>query len=187
MFPVDKFSKVTIEQLVDIRISDTRYYRNRARGNKSPLFMISLTSSPLPYEEHTEVSAQIEAYEGELEIFQITNPLPALAVFTNKNVNATFSRGTKTIVITGNHAFRVGDFVQFNNHLKVYRISEVISGANTTISLSCPLIETIINTTQLIYGANVIFQVCLSDNYSQEVSIRNSKFGVVDVELIEQA
>lgn len=187
MFPVDKFSQIEIEQITDTRAPDQRYFRNRARGSKSPYFMISLTSVPLRYEEHTEVSAQIESYEGEFEIFTIQNPLPALASFSNKNVNATFLKGSKTVVISNSNTFRVGDFVKFSNHSKVYRIASVAAATNTTIGLSCPLVESINNTTDLIYGANVVFQVCLADSYSQSVSIKNSKFGIVDVELIEQA
>ena len=187
MFPVDKFSQISVEQMTDTRTPSARYYRNRARGNKAPFFMLALTTPPLPYAEHMEVSAQIESYEGELEIFTLQNPLPELASFSNKNVNAAFAAGVKSVVIGGSHAFRVGDFVQFTNHSKVYRIASVATASNTTIGLSCPLVESINNTTDLIYGANVVFQVCLSDNYSQEVEARNGKFGVVDVELIEQA
>jgi hypothetical protein len=186
MFPVDRFSEISIEQMTDTRIPKERYFRNRARGNKSPYFMIALTTPPLPYAEHMEVSAQIESYEGELEIFTLENPIVSLTAFTNKNVNATYLAGVKSLVITGSHAFRVGDLIQFDNHSKVYRISSVVRTTNTTVGISCPLVESINSATDLLYGANVVFQVCLNSSYSQEIDAK-SKFGVVDVELIEQA
>ena len=179
--------EISIEQVTDIRSPDDRYFRNRARGIRAPYFRLSLTTPPLEYAEHMEVSAQIESFEGAFEVFTFANPLPALASFANQNVNASFAKGVKSVVIAGSHAFRVGDFIKFSNHAKVYRISSVTPGTNTTIGLSCPLIESISAVTDLIYGANVNFQVCLSNNYSQEVSGKNGNFGMVDVELIEQA
>lgn len=187
MFPINLFSQISIEQVTDNRAPDDRYFRNRARGSRSPYYRLSLTTPMLDYEEHTEASAQIESFEGEFEIFTVSNPFVPLASFANQNVNATFAKGVKSVSITGSHAFRVGDFVKFSNHAKVYRISSVTPGTNTTIKLSCPLLESISNTTDLIYGANVNFQVCLSSSYSQEVKASDGNFGIVDVELIEQA
>ena len=187
-FPTDVFSGVVIEQITDTRVSKTRYYRNRARGNKAPFFMVALTSPPLPYSEYMATMAVIESYEGALEIFALPNPLPALAAFPDYALDVTANAGSKTVILDRQANYRAGDLIQFSSHAKAYRIASVSIGSGvTTIGLSCPLLETVLTSDDVLYGANVIFQVCLEDVSPMDIQASQSKFGVIDVELIEQA
>lgn len=186
-YPIHPYAKIEIEQINDIRTSKSRYYRNRARGNKSSYFMLAITSPAIPYAEFVAYSAQIEALEGELSIFTLPNPLPPLASFSGHTVATTANQGVKQITIDTASNYRVGDFVQFAGHAKVYRISGVAQGAQITLTLSCPLVETVTAGTAITYGADVEFQLCMTSNYSATTDAKNSKFGVITSELIEQA
>nr|WP_136252880.1 hypothetical protein [Ningiella ruwaisensis] len=181
-------AKISIEQMVDTRTSKTRYFRNRARGNKSPFFMLAITSPPMPYAEFMAYSAMVNSLEGSLEVFDLPNPLPALASFSGHRPDTTFNRGLKVIDIDTDADYKPGDFIQFDNHKKVYQIASKsnISGA-IRLTLTCPLVETISTATTVLYGDDVVFQVCLNNQFSAEVDAGKSKFGVIDVELIEQA
>ena len=186
-FPTDKFSQIEIEQITDTRTPDARYFRNRARGNKAPFFMIALTSAKLAYAEYLGVIAKLESYENGLEIFTLPNPKPALAAFPNYLLQANVSAGNKTVSLNRIADYQVGDFIQFSNHAKVYRISQITTGTRTVIGLSCPLVESVTTSHNVIYGANVVFQVCLEDMSPMKIQESIAKRFIVDVELIEQA
>lgn len=188
-FPVSLFQKISFEQITDTRMVDERYYRNRQRGNKAPFFMISCTTIPLDYEAYMAASAKIESYESGLELFTLPNPFPITGTqFPDYNLNATVSAGVKSVVMDRVVDYKVGQFIQFSSHSKVYRIADTSSnGVNTTVSLTCPLLEGVLNTDSVTYGANVLFQLCVNDQFTTEVEANNGKFSVIDVELIEQA
>ena len=187
-FPIDKFRVAEIEQIDDIRTPKTRYYRDRAVGNKDSYFMIPVTSIPLKYNEYMRVSAIIQSYRGSLEIFELNNPFPAIESFTNLALDSNALAKQSTIYIDGSRGVAVGDFIQFSNHPKVYWIADVSTAASrTTVKLTCPLAENITTSDSVIYGSDVVFQVCLGDSLSSQISSDSSKYGVVDVELIEQA
>jgi hypothetical protein len=187
-FPTSKFSEYEIEQVTDTRISDERYFRNRARGNKACYYLITLTTPNIEYSEYIALCAKLESYENGLIIFQLPNPQVSLATFGEQSVSRNAATGTDEVSLLGQRSFKVGDFVQFNNHPKAYRFHDVDVRATTTvIKLSCPLVEAVPTSTKMIYGANVNFQVSLNSKFVQKTSVKNSKFGIVDVELIEQA
>lgn len=186
-FPIGEFSFISIQPMVDTRFNDPRYYMNVARGNKSPYYVMSLTTSKLPYDEYMALTAVIEASEGILETFTIAHPLPALATFSDQNVHANFNAGSKEVLITGNREFKVGDYIQFSTHTKVYRIASVLRQTNTTIGLTCPLVEDILSSSTMKYGENVEWKFRLNSEFSTDIAARESKFGIIDVELIEQA
>lgn len=186
-FPVNKFSKISIEQVDDTRTPDARYYRTKAQGNKTSYFLFSLTSPPLPYVEYMALSAKVISYRGALLNFSLPNPIPAIAANTGNSVINEAVRGGLQVDVTTSGTYSAGDFIQFSNHNKAYMISDVEVSANVTLTLTSPLYKTVPSSSLVIYGADVVFNVSLNDEYSAEISVKNSKFGVVDVEVLEQA
>ncbi|MFW8589814.1 hypothetical protein ACOI22_03330 [Glaciecola sp. 2405UD65-10] len=183
IFPVDKFAKVEIEQRNDIRASKERLTRNRARGTKSPYFALMLTTPSIPYNEYIPLSAAVDGYEGALEIFVVQNPIPSIYENENDNTIDFEPKGSKTIGIdyTGNYS--AGDFIQFSGSTKAYRIMEV---DGQSITLTHPLLTDIAAGESVYYGKNVQFQMCVNDTHTTTIDVKQSKFGIIDVELIEQ-
>lgn len=184
-FPIYKFRSIEIEQINDIRITNDRLFRNRARGVRQPYFIISLTSIPLKRNEYLALSAEVISYEGAYEIFEFNNPVPALSVVSGSVVFEQTLKGDKTIRIQSGANYQTGDFIQFEGSTKAYLIAGVTNSAGIqTIRLSCPLIKTIALNATVFYGADVVFQMAVRKTNSVQIS--TSKFGVIDVELIEQ-
>ncbi|GBL02928.1 hypothetical protein [Glaciecola sp. KUL10] len=187
-YPYHPNSKIEITQVNDTRISKARYYRNRARGNRASYYMISITSPSLPYDQYMELCALYESLEDGLEIFKLPNPLRPLAAFSGHTVESATQAGLKQINIDTNEPYKVGDFIQFDNHVKVYRIAGVlVDGAILTITLACPLYTSVPANTLVKYGADVEFQCSLLNEFRSTINANKSDRGVIDVELIEQA
>jgi hypothetical protein len=187
-YPTHEHSKISFEQLDDTRIQGARYYRNRARGNKASFFMFAITSPLLPYAEYMAHTALINALEGALEIFPFANPLPPLATFSGHSLSVNASRGDKSVTVATTADYKPGDFIQFSNHPKGYQIATKTAGSGViTVGLSCPLLEPVTTSHDVLYGADVVFQMSLNSSFTADIDAQNSKFGVIDVELIEQA
>lgn len=183
IFPIDKFAKVEIEQRNDIRAPKERLTRNRARGTRSPYFALMLATPSIPYNEYIPLSAAIDGYEGALEIFVIQNPIPS--IYENENdVTIDYEqKGSKQISINYAGNYSAGDFIQFSGHAKAYRIMSV-DGQN--ITLTHPLVQDVADGATVRYGKHVQFQMCINDTHTTTIDVKQSKFGIIDVELIEQ-
>ncbi|QJR79603.1 hypothetical protein CA267_001720 [Alteromonas pelagimontana] len=193
-FPVDKFSDASFELVPDTRLPSARLFRYRSKGSKDPYYMISLTSSMLDYAEGMGVAAVIDSYMGGEAIFPLPNPFPEIASHTGLTLAQVVQRGARQIVIAGlptnrSNAVPAGDFIQISGSEKAYQIAigdDSDSTGRALVTLSQPVIQAYSASAQIAYGKHVEFQVCVEDRSSCEVSAKNSKFIVHDVELIEQ-
>lgn len=187
-FPVDKFSSVEIEQVSDTRVSSPRLFRYRSSGNKSPYWMISLTSAPLAYADGVALSAYLDGLQGALTVFDLPNPLPALATNTGCQITTTAGDGASSLTVNTPNDCRAGDFIQIAGNSKVYRITQDSLGAGTkTITITPPLVASVPTApTNFNYGQDVTFQVALENRSNGTVSASSGKFITHDVELIEQ-
>tara|TARA_B100001063_G_C16778208_1_gene567788 strand:+ start:2555 stop:3142 length:588 start_codon:yes stop_codon:yes gene_type:complete len=194
MFPIDKFSAVKAELVVDSRAPAARLYRYKSAGTLTPYYRFTLTSPPLEYREAMAVDATLDSYHGNLVNFPLQNPLPQIKSRTGLFLYVTASKGDSQITVGGFPSNEVdaavaGDFLKITGSQKSYRIlSDATANASgqCVIKLTQPLIQAYSAPAVIDYGADVVFQVCMEDRDSGEVSVQNNKFVVHDVELIEQ-
>lgn len=187
-FPYDKFKALSYEQVNDIRLPGQRYFRNRQRGNKASFFMINLQTPQIPYNEYMALVPKVNAYEQGLELFDLPNPWPPENSLGTQLVDATANINSKTFITVGQPDLRDGAFIRFNNHAKVYQIASTeVFGSDTRVHLSSGLVEQITGSNTFVYGSDVNFQVCIIDPLVAEIDASNSKFGVIDINVIEQA
>jgi hypothetical protein len=193
-FPLTEFSNVSITQVVDARMPKTRYLRSRVEGNRRPYFMVELTTTPLPYAEGMAAAAYMDSLKVGLTVFALPNPLPALATRTGLSSNGINLPESTSITLDGatpsqTNALVGGDFIQYTNHQKVYRLvgNKNANGAGEVTATITPELFSQVNNNEVIqYGENVVFQVCLDDYVSMDVRANNGKFIVFTVTLIEQ-
>lgn len=193
--PTDQFAQINIEQIVDVRLSGgNRYRRNRRLGNKKPYWMISLTTVPLDYSEGVKLSAYLNSLLGELSVFSLKNPLPALAVRSGVSTSSTAGKNDTTVALGGfsasqPQAVMAGDFIRFNGHSKVYRVTATAnanSGGTAVVKVTPPLMQSVNSATGVEYGADVNFQVSLRDTVEMSVNGSDAGYSVYNIDLIEQ-
>lgn len=194
MFPIDKFSSVNIELVSDSRSPKARLSRWKSEGNKSPYYSLTLTSPPLDYREGRAVAAKLDSYHGNLTNFNLNNPIPPIKAHTGLFLYQAASKNSNQVVIGGFSpnqidAVAAGDFIQIGSDTKVYGIAEdsdANSSSRCTVKLSQSLIDDHASTEPVAYGKDVVFQVCMEDRDSADITVKDNKFIVHDVELIEQ-
>ena len=193
-FRLTDFASVSITQVLDIRTTGNRYKRSRVEGNKKPYWMIELTTSPLPYAQGMAAAAYLDSLKGSLEIIKLPVPLPNLVNRSGLTNTSADDAGDKVASINGfsnnlNNAVLAGDFIQFTNHQKVYRIVNN-AASNGSGQLSATITPELFKSTTLNepvkYGDAVLFQCCLDDYVSMDVSANDSKFVVFNITLVEQ-
>ena len=193
-FPITDFARVNITQVVDARMPKPRYRRSRVEGNQRPYWMLEITSTALPYNEAMGAAAYLDSLKGGLTLFSFPMPLPALTIrsgLTNYAANAKDSAIANIGGFTANqpNASLGGDFIQFTNHQKVYRLvnTKNATAAGRVIADITPELFVGTTTSEAIkYGSDVSFQVCLDDYVTMEVTANNGKFVVFNLTLIEQ-
>lgn len=192
-FPTDKFASVNFELVSDTRTPSARLYRNRNKGSKTPFYMFSLTTPPLPYVEAMEVGAMLDSFQGALEVFTLNNPIPSIKQHNGLYLVSAATKGDTSITIGGfptnlTKAASV-DFIKLEGSPKCYRIkapADSNSSGQAVVELTQALIQNYPINTLIDYGENVVFQVSMENRDSGDISSRNSKYIVHDVELIEQ-
>lgn len=186
-FPVNKFSQVSIEQVVDVIAPKERLKRVKRQGSKSPYWLISLTTTPLEYAEGMAFFAYLNSQLGALNNFVLPNPKPEIATHPSAAVSVDAAKGSTTL--TFDSAVMPGDFFNVAGHAKTYQIvmsGSADSGGNVTATITPPLMEAVTSGTAIKYGSDAEFQVSLRQTLPAEISANNSKYMIFDIELIEQ-
>jgi hypothetical protein len=194
VLPFSKFSAVSITQKVDIRLPKDRYSRSRVEGNKRPYWVIDLTSTPITdFADAEEKAAYLDSLKEGLTLFPLPNPRRPIAQYLGLSSQSAASKNASTVTIKDfatnlTKAAMAGDFIQYANHPKAYRIKETspsdVSGFSI-VTLNTGLFADVPINTAINYGKDVIFQVCLSDSYEMKDKA-NGKLSVFDLALIEQ-
>jgi hypothetical protein len=194
-FRITRYSKIEITQVVDVRTTaKNKYNRARIEGPNRAFWQIDMTTPPLPYAEAMGVAAYLDSLKGSLEIIEVPNPLPELATRTGLTTLAIDAKESKTLRIDGfishqSNAVVAGDFVQHSTSQKVHRIVNT-ANANDSNNVSATITPELYANTEagglLKYGDAVIFQCCLDEYYSMNVSASNGKFVVFNITLMEQ-
>lgn len=194
-FPINEFSKLSLEPVVNTKFSDkARYNRSRGIGAKRDFWMISVTNPPVPYREGMGIGAVLNSYRGGYEITALPNPFPALEARTGLRINsASLDESTtievKNLPISNSVAMAGGDFINISGHPKVYQIVFNVSSNSSgvgTATITPPLFQDVPSNTEISYGEDVVFQVCLDDVVSAEVDAKAGKFMVFSFDLMEQ-
>lgn len=194
-FPTNKFSFLQPELITDVRTSKQRYFRSRTEGPLESYWQISATTPPLEYAEGMGVAAKLDSFIGELTVFNLNNPFPQIVANSGLSVDTSVIEGVTAVDLTGfpasqTGAARAGDFFQFANSTKVYRITDDSNSDGTgkaTVNFTPPLYANANATTLVNYGDAVAFQVCMIDRSQGGINASNGKNIIHDVVLIEQA
>lgn len=193
-FRLTKFESVSITQVVDVRSTGNRYKRSRVEGNQKPYWMIELVTPPMPYAEGMAAAAYLDSLMGSLEIIQFPCPLPELVTRSGVTNTAIDTAGTKLVGLSDftnslSDAVKAGDFMQYTNHQKVYRLvndGNANSSGDLTATITPPLFVATTSGEAIKYGGDVSFPCCLEDYVSMDVSAKNSKLIVFSITLVEQ-
>jgi len=194
MFPINKFSSVNVELVSDSRAPKERLKRYKSEGPKTPFYRFTLTTPPLPLREGMAVAAVLDSYHGNIKNFDLRNPIPQQKAQSGLYLYQDANKGADTVVLAGAQPNEVdaviaGDFIQINGSRKAYRIlsdANATAAGRVTVKLTQPLIQSYISPSVVKYGENVVFQVCMEDRDSADITAKDSKFISHDVELIEQ-
>lgn len=194
MFPIDKFSSVKAELVSFVIAPEERLRRYKSASSKSPLYRFTLTSPPLDFREAMAVDAVLDSYHGNLTNFQLKNPIPQQKQNTGLFLQQHASKGDETISIGGfaaseQDAVIAGDFISINGNTKGYRVcfdADANSAGIAEVTLTQTLLQDHLSPSTIKYGEEVVFQVCMEDRDSADITAEQSKFVVHDVELIEQ-
>lgn len=194
MFPINKFSSVNTELVSDSRAPKERLKRYKSEGPKTPYYRFTLTTPPLPLREGMALAAVLDSYHGNINNFDLSNPIPQQKAQTGLYLYQAANKGAGTVVLAGAQPNEVdaviaGDFIQINGSRKAYRIladSNANSSGHVEVKLTQALIQNYLAPSVVKYGANVVFQVCMEDRDSADITAKDSKFISHDVELIEQ-
>lgn len=150
------------------------------------------------YSAGMELYAFLVSLGGTGGAFLLPNPLPQIgsgSVVGNATTRALIAKGdTSAPVDSLNNSqtgvFKIGDFVRFNNHSKVYMVTSQLNSNGTgqgTFSFYPPSFESIPDNTIIHFGDDVEFHVALeSDTQDILIAISNSndvdpKINVVEV------
>lgn len=194
MFPVSKFSSVKVSLQSDVISPKPRLFRYKSETSREPYYKFELTSVPLPLKEGVMVDSFLDSCHGNLKNFDLQNPIPQHKAHSGLFLGQSANKGSDTIVLAGvqpnePEAVTAGDFLQINGSKKAYRILESAnsnSSGQVTVKLTQGLIQSHSAGATIAYGTDVTFQVCVEDRDSGEISVKQSKFVVHDLELIEQ-
>lgn len=188
------FSYADITQSADVKLPKNQYYRHRVKSNKTPFWKLNLTTTLIDYVEMMGVSAKLDSMLGSYTIFSIKSPFSTLNNQPNAKVHANYNKDISTITLKGLIANQVGavvagEFIQFSNHQKVYRVIETSNSGSTgltSINFTPALVSAVAIDDNVSFGQDCNFQVCLSDYHKMEVTSKNGRYGSFDIELIEQ-
>lgn len=187
-FPIDVFSVIEISQVSDTRSGPQRLFRYKHEGFRSPFWMMNITTPPLDYQTGVGLSAYLDSLQGNLNTFDLPNPLPSIANNPASIIYATASVGATTLLVNTATDCRAGDFIQLNSGTKVYRIvSDSFGIGNKSITITPPLIQSVNSVPVAFnYGSDVVFRVSMEDRGEATIAASNGNFITHDVELIEQ-
>ncbi|ANB27231.1 hypothetical protein A6F57_19830 [Alteromonas stellipolaris] len=193
-FPIQYFTEVDPQFVVDIVKNEERLYENKSQGSEAPYYVFALTSKAIGHDEAMEISGHLDWYKDSLRNFTLNNPLKSVRSHSGLYLANAASEGDEEIEIAGlpvstAKAVWGGDFIQFDNDSKGYRLafSENSTAAGTcTATLTQPLLQAMASGTPIAYGANVEFQVCVKSRQGGEFGIKSSGRVVFDIELMEQ-
>ena len=193
-FPIQYFTEVDPQFVVDIVKNEERLYENKSQGSEAPYYVFALTSSAVSHDAAMEISGHLDWYKDSLRNFTLNNPLKSVRSHTGLYLYTAASEGDEEIEIGGITPSVVkavwgGDFIQFNNDTKGYRLafSEDSNASGVcTVTLTQPLLKDMALGTPIAYGSNVEFQVCVKNRQGGEFGIKSAGRVVFDVELMEQ-
>lgn len=194
MFPISDFESIKAEMVSDTRVSKPRLSRWRSQGPGEPYYQFELQSQVKDYRTFSKMDAQLDSYQGELEVFQLNNPIISHKAHNGLYLYQSANKGVKQIVVAGfvanqSDAVAAGDFIQLAGSSKGYRIREdanANASGRCTINLTQGLIQSHASTEAVAYGEDVVFQVCMTDRDSDSTEASKNKWGSHYVELIEQ-
>lgn len=194
-FPITRFQSVSFELIHDTRIASARLNRYRKQGSKEPYFEFELDTDLYDYEYGLAIGAELDAYQGELELFDLPNPIVPINSLTNAVLAYDASVGDTQITLSTPHNSKTGvvsagDFLQIEGSTKAYsiRIDEYNSNASgqVVVRLSQPLIKNYDAGAEINYGEDVVFQCCLTSRDSTEISGSQGRKISYSLEVIEQ-
>lgn len=194
MFPTDKFASVKAELVTDSRAPKERLTRYKSEGPLTPYYRFTMTTPPLPLREGMAVDAVLDSYHGNIKNFDLPNPIPQQKAQSGLFLYQAASKGDDLITLAGFEENEVdaviaGDFITISGSRKAYRVvfdANANAAGHAQVKLTQGIIQDYAAPSGVTYGADVVFQVCMEDRDSAEISAKDSKFVSHDVELIEQ-
>lgn len=177
VFP-SKFIRAQTCNIISKTFTDiTEYGMNSEvskRGNPHK-FQLDFTTTPFNESLARELDAYMDSLDGRYTEFTIKCPLLYRGSATAFNVAATHAAGEKEITISGLTTAGIGDYINFSNHQKAYKI---VSLVGTVLTIRPRLFESISNANT---ASEAVFTCrMMKDNLSLSL---DAKKGLVPVQV----
>lgn len=193
-FPIQFFRQVEVTLILDIIKPEERLYENKSLGSEDPYYLFALTSVPVSHDDAMEISGVLDWYNDSIRNFLLPNPLKSVRKLSGLYLTTSGFVGSQVLHVEGlppsrEKAVWGGDFVQPDTSTKGYRIAFSANSDATgraTITLTQPLLHNIPAGTQIRYGDDVNFQVCVKNRNGGEFGVKDAGKTIFDLELMEQ-
>ncbi|MDO6718810.1 hypothetical protein Q4575_05320 [Psychrosphaera sp. 1_MG-2023] len=191
-----RFRSVTPRSVVEtINPNKKSYQHSVRRSTTGQRWGFELTTVKLSFENAIELQTFIDQLDFDYVRFNMFNPLPTLgAGGGSPETRALIAKGVTSIPIDGLSAsqtgiWKVGDFIQFDNHKKAYRVTSTINSNGTgqaTASIHPALIADVPSGTAINFGSNVNFQFELESEIEDiSFAVSSGKLAEVSINVIE--
>jgi len=193
-FPIQFFRQVEVTLILDIIKPEERLYENKSLGSEDPYYLFALTSTPVSHDDAMEISGILDWYNDSIRNFLLPNPLKSVRKLSGLYLTTGGFVGSQELKVAGlppsrEKAVWGGDFLQPDINTKGYRIAFSANSDPTgraTITLTQPLLHNIPAGTQIRYGDDVNFQVCVKNRNGGEFGVKDAGKTIFDLELMEQ-
>tara|TARA_B100002049_G_C16070282_1_gene372464 strand:- start:645 stop:1238 length:594 start_codon:yes stop_codon:yes gene_type:complete len=193
-FPIQFFRQVEVTLILDIIKPEERLYENKSLGSEDPYYLFALTSTPVSHDDAMEISGILDWYNDSIRNFLLPNPLKSVRKHNGLYLTTSGFVGSQVLHVAGlppsrEKAVWGGDFVQPDINTKGYRLAFSANSDATgrgTLTLTQPLLHNLPAGTQIRYGDDVNFQVCVKNRNGGEFGVKDAGKTIFDLELMEQ-
>lgn len=163
-FPIDSVTGASITGKYFTRVSEGQTGWSNARNFGGGYWEISLDLQRKSRDEHDKIFAFLNKQQGRFHEFDLCLPeysqtkgnyIDEILVNNPNNLNTGNTINIHGLIPSRQNILKAGDFIQFENHSKVYILTQDVhsdNSGNATLEISPNLVEIPIHNAQVIYS-----------------------------------